>query len=150
MHLGMEGTKTLDQRLLKRYFQTRRFTGRRGLTPMKSKHKKSVPKTRGHKVEKRPYVPIRKHAGSQQSSERETTDPQEHRKDTEWKGDQDSHSDERWENKEEHPQVVEGGATENSEKSVHPGPIQAVSELYKWCADDTETTETCIEAEELQ
>jgi DNA polymerase sigma len=146
----MEGTKTLDQRLLKRYFQTRRFTGRRGITPMKSKHKKSVPKTRGHKVEKRPYVPIRKHTGSQQHEQRTTTDTKEHSEDTERKGDQDSHSDEGRKNEEEHAQINEGRDTENSDKSVHPGPIQAVPHLYKWCADDTEADETEIESEELQ
>ena len=86
----MDRAKTLDQRLLKRCFQTRRFTGRRGITPMKSKHKKAVPKTRGHKVGKRPYVPIRKHSVSQQYEQWKDTDTEEHCKDKERKGAEDS------------------------------------------------------------
>jgi hypothetical protein len=139
----MDKTKSL-----KRYFQTRRCTGRRSLTPMKSKHKKSVPKTRGHKVEKKPHVPIRKHSGPQQSCRRETTDTQEYSENTEWKGNQDSSSNERWENEKEYTQIEQGGNTENSEKPVHPGPVQAVSQMPE-CADDTQTSETSIEAEEL-
>lgn len=141
----MDGIKAL-----KRYFQTRRFTGRRSITPMKTKHRKAVPKTRSHKVEKKPYVPIRKHTIPQQPSERETTDQKEHCQDKERQGNQDSRSDDGRKDKEEHPQVDPGRNTENSEKSVHPGPVQALPELYKWCADDTEAAETSIEAEELQ
>ena len=115
---------------------------------MKSKHRKSVPKTRGHKVEKKPYVPIRKHTVPQQPRGREATDTEEYCKNSEWKGDQDSHSNEGRENQEEYSQVDEGRNTENSEESVHPGPVQTVPELYK-CADDTQTSETSIEAEEL-
>ena len=134
---------------LKRYFQTRRFTGRRGITPMKTKHRKSVPKTRSHKVEKRPYVPIRKHTTPEQPRKREATDTEEHCEDTKRKGEQDSDSGEGRKDKEEHAQIEQSGNTENSEKSVHPGPLQALPELYKWCADDTEAGETEIEAEEL-
>ena len=115
---------------------------------MKSKHKKSVPKTRGHKVEKKPYVPIRKHTVPQQSSRRETTDAQEHSENQEWKGNQDSGPNERWENEKEYTQIEQGGDTENSEKPVHPGHVQAVSQMPE-CADDTQTSETSIEAEEL-
>ena len=144
----MDGTKTLDQKIFKRYFQTRRFTGRRGITPMKTKQKKSLPKTRGHKVEKK-YVPIRKYTGSQCLCERQGTDTEKYSQDSKRKGIEDSHTGQGRENKEEHPQIEQGRNTENSEKSVHPGPIQTVSELYKGCADDTEAAETAIEAEEL-
>lgn len=115
---------------------------------MKSKHRKSVPKTRGHKIEKKHYVPIRKHTGSQKSRERERTDTKEDCKNSKWEGDQDSHSNEGGENQEEHTQVDEGGNTENSEQSVHPGPVQTLPEMSE-CADDTQTSETSIEAEEL-
>jgi hypothetical protein len=140
----MDGTKAL-----KRYLQTRRFTGRRGITPMKSKHRKLVSKTRNHKVEKRPNVRIRKHTIPQQSCEWQTTDTQECCENQEWQGNQDCHSDERWKTEEKHTQTQQSRNTENSEKSVHPGPVQTVPEMYKRCADDTETTETEIEAEEL-
>lgn len=146
----MDGTKTLDQKtLLKRYFQTRRFTGRRGITPMKTKQRKSVPKTRGHKVDKKPYVPIRKHTGAQRHCEREGTNTEECSKDSKREGEQDSHSGEGRQNKEKHAQVEPIRNTENSEKSIHPGPVQTLPEMHKWCADDTETAETEIEAEEL-
>lgn len=141
----MDGIKSL-----KRYFQTRRFTGRRGITPMKSKHRKSVPKTRSHKVEKKPYVPIRKHSVSQCPGERKAADTEKHSENQEWQRNEDSDSNERRKTQEEHTQVDQGGNTENSEKPVHPGPVQTLPELHKGCADDTETAETEIEAEELQ
>ena len=140
----MDGAKSL-----KRYFQTRRFTGRRGITPMKSKHKKSVAKTRGHKVEKKPYVPIRKHTGPQQHGERQGKDKDEHSDNQKREGDQDSGGEGGKEDKEEHTQVDKGGDTENSEKPVHPGPIQAASEMHQSGAVDAQTSETEIEAEEL-
>lgn len=134
---------------LKRYLQTRRFTGRRSITPMRTKHRKAALKTRGHRIGKKPYVPIRKHTIPQQLREWETTDTKEYCEDTGGQGNQDSHPDEGWQNKEKHAQIDQSRNTENSEKSVHPGPLQAMSEVYKRCADDTETTETEIEAEEL-
>jgi len=117
---------------------------------MKTKHKKPIPKTRGHKVERKPYVPIRKLTNAQQHGQRDTKDKDEHCEDSQREGDQDSHHEGERKDQEEHTQVEPNRATENSEKSVHPGPVQALPELYKWCADDTETTETGIEAEELQ
>jgi hypothetical protein len=140
----MDGTKSL-----KRYFLTRRVTGRRSITPMKTKQKKTVPKTRGHKVEKKPYVPIRKHTSPQQHGERQREDSREHGEDSERQRNQDSCLEAGRKDKEEYTQVEQGGTTENSEKSVHPGPLQTVPEMYT-CADDTQTSETCIEAEELQ
>jgi hypothetical protein len=116
---------------------------------MRTKHRKAALKTRSHKVEKKPYVPIRKHTISQQSRQREATDTKECCEDTGGQRNQDSHTDKGRQNQEEHAQVEQGGNTENSEKSVHPGPIQTVPEVYKRCADDAETTETEIEAEEL-
>ena len=135
----MDGTKFLN-----RYLQTRR----RRITPIKRKHRKTVPKTRGHKVEKKPYVPLRKHASSQQHEGRERADSHEHSHHSERKGNQDSGLEGGGEDKEEYTLLEQGGTTENSEKPVHPGPLQALPEMYK-CADDTQTSETCIEAEEL-
>ena len=144
MPLGMDGTKTL-----RRYFQTRRFKGRRGITPMKTKHKKPIPKTRGHKVERKPYVPIRKLTNAQQHGQRDTKDKDEHCKDSQREGDQDSHHEGERKDQEEHTQVEPSRATENSEKSVHPGPLQTVPGLPEQTAAHTETDETQIESEEL-
>lgn len=139
----MDGIKSL-----KRYFQTRRFTGRRGITPMKSKHRKTVPKTRSHKVEKKPYVPIRKHTSSHVQSEWKEPDKEKHCEDTQREGNQDSHQDRGWKSEEEHAQIEPIRNTENSEKSIHPGPVQTLSEMCE-CADDKTSGETEIEAEEL-
>lgn len=129
---------------LNRYLQTRR----RRITPMKRKHRKTVPKTRGHKVDKKPYVPLRKHASSQQHEGWKPTDSHEHSDHSEREGNQDSDRGRTRKDKEEYAQIEQGGTTENSEESVHPGPLQAMLEMYK-CADDTQTSETCVEAEEL-
>jgi hypothetical protein len=139
----MDGTKTL-----RRYFQTRRFTGRRGITPMKSKHRKPIPKTRGHKVEKK-YVPIRKLTDAQQHSERNSQNKDECCEDSERKRDQNSDREGEGKDKEEHSQTEQGRNTENSEKSVHPGPLQTVSGLSEQSAAHAETAETEIESEEL-
>jgi hypothetical protein len=129
---------------LNRYLQTRR----RRITPIKRKHRKTVPKTRGHKVEKKPYVPLRKHTSSQQHERRDPADSHEHSENSEREGNQDSNLEGGREDKEEYTQIEQGRTTENPEESVHPGPLQALPEMYK-CADDTQTSETSIEAEEL-
>ena len=139
----MDGTKSL-----KRYFQTRRFTGRRGITPMKSKHKKPIPKTRGHKVEKK-YVPIRKLTNAQQYAQRKPQNKDEHCEDSQWEGNQDSHHEGGRKDQEEHTQTESKRDTENSEKSVHPGPLQTLHGLSEETAADKETAETQIESEEL-
>lgn len=119
---------------------------------MKTKQRKAVPKTRGHKVEKRPYVPIRKLTSSQRLRERQGANTEEYSQDSERKGEQDSDSGEGRENKEKHAQVEPIRDTENSEKSVHPGPVQTVHHMSEQpqTACDTETEETHIEAELLQ
>lgn len=143
----METNKTLG-----RYLQTRRFTGRRGLTPMRSKHKIRVTKTRGHKVERRNHVPILKHASSQQHGERKEDDQNQHSEDTQRQGNQDSCDERKREDEKEHTQIEQIRNTENSEKSVHPGTLQAMcglSEQQQLSAEYEASDKTQIEAEEL-
>lgn len=143
----METKKTL-----RGYLQTRRFTGRRGITPMRSKHKIRVTKTRGHKVERRNHVPILKHTSSQQHGERKEDDKDEHSENTQRQGNQDSCDERKWEDQKEHTQVKQRGNTENSEESVHPGALQAMcglSEQQQLSAEYEASDKTQIEAEEL-
>ena len=120
---------------------------------MRSKHKCQIKKTRGHKVEKRPHVPLLKHAGSLLHGEREEKDKSQLSEHPQRKGNQDSDYQGRKENTEEHPQAEQIRNTENSEKSIHPGPVQTLPDLSQsdtFTADDTASDKTEIEAEELQ
>lgn len=147
----MELGKTLVPQLskIKRYIQTRRFTGRRGLTPIKSKHKVHLRKTRGHKVEYKQYVPILKHASAKQHDERKEDDKSEYSQGEERQGHQDSTHEGKREDTQEHSQVEQGGNTENSKESIHPGPLQALLRLLESTAAYEEDDKTEIEAEEI-
>ena len=149
----MDVQKSLDPRSLKRYVQTRRFTGRRGLTPMKTKHRKTIPKTRGHRVEKKQYVQLRKHSNPKQQDERQGSDKNEHCKGEERKGCEDSSLEREREDTKKHTQIDQRGDTEDSEESIHPGLIQTLSRLPEQTETTTAVHETSdkkeIEAEEL-
>ena len=132
---------------------TRRFKGRRAITPMRSKHKCQIKKTRGHKVEKRPHVPLLKHTGSLHPGEREEKDKSQLSEHPQRQGNQDSDNQGGEENKKEHSQAEQVRNTENSEKSIHPGPVQTVPHMSQsdtLAADDETYDKTEIEAEELQ
>lgn len=114
---------------------------------MRSKHKKSIPKTRGHKVERK-YVPIRKHASSHVQGGRQNQNTQEYCEDSGHQGNKDSGDYRGQENQEKYTQAETLRDTENSEKSVHPGLVQTMSEMSS-TADDQTDGKTEIEAEEL-
>lgn len=139
----------MDVKKTLRCLQTRRFTGRRGLTPIKTKQKKSIPKTRGHKVEKKPYVPLRKHTSSQQSGKRQTTDQEKHSQDQQREGDQVGCCGGERKDEEKHQEVVQCRDTENSTESIHPGPVQTLSALSEQAAVHAPSETPLIEAEEL-
>lgn len=141
----MESKKSL------RYAKTRRYTGRRSITPMKSKHRKTIPKTRHHKVERKTHVPVLQHTGSQQLSERKEADKDQHSQHTKWEGNQDSHSPGERKDTQEHSQVEQVRNTENSEEPIHPGLIQTLPDLSQSeiTAVDQTSDKTEIEAEEL-
>jgi hypothetical protein len=140
----MEVTETLG-----RYKYTRRITGRRAITPIQSKHRKLIKKTRGHKVERKPYVSILKHPVSHIHGGREEENKNEFCDNSQREGDQDSHDKGKGEDKKEHTQVEQIRDTENSEKSVHPGPVQTVPDLSQQAAYDQTPDKTEIEAELL-
>ena len=140
----MEVTQTLG-----RYKYTRRITGRRAITPIQSKHRKLIKKTRGHKVERKPYVSILKHAVSHIGGEWKETDKSQLGEHSEREGNQDSHDKGKGKDEEEHTQVEQIRNTENSEKSVHPGPVQTVPDMSQQAAYDQTPDKTEIEAEVL-
>lgn len=130
---------------------TRRIKGRRAITPMRSKHKCQIKKTRGHKVEKKPHVPLLKHTGSLHLGEREEKDKSQLSEHPQRQGDQDSDDKGGKKDPKEHTQIEQVRNTENSEKSIHPGPVQTVSDMSESAtADDQAYDKTEIEAEELQ
>lgn len=141
----MEVTKTLG-----RYLHTRRVTGRRSITPIRSKHKKLIKKTRGHKVEHKPYVSILKHATTDSDGERKETDKSQLGDNQEREGDKDSSLEGEWKDPKEHTQAEQSGTTENSEESVHPGPVQTVSHMSESTASPETSDKTEIESEKLQ
>lgn len=140
---------------LRRYIQTRRFSGRRGVTPMRTKHRKPVTKTRSNRVEKRSDVSVRKHTISCVNRKWKEENEKEHRNDQERKGDKDCDSGGGEEDKEECSHVEQRGDSADPEESVHPGLVQTLSGLLEQtpqsneCADDQEADQTEIEAEVL-
>ena len=134
---------------LGRYRLTRRISGRRGVTPIKSKHRKTIPKTRGHKLEKKPYVPLRKHAGSQSDEGRKECNEDKYGKDSERQGDQNSDSEGKRDNTEEHTQAEQVRNPEDSAESVYPGTVQALPDLPEQTASVQISDKTEIEAEEI-
>jgi hypothetical protein len=116
---------------------------------MKTKQRKTIPKTRGHKVEKKPYVPIRKYASPHNYEGRKETDTKESCENSQREGDQRSDDHGGQEDKEKCKEVEQGRNTENSEESIHPGPVQTLLELHPQSADDTTSEKGGIESEEL-
>lgn len=140
-----------ESRSLRRYLQTRRFSGRRGITPMRTKHRRSIVKTRSHKVEK-PDVSIRKHTISRINRKWKEENTQEYCEDKKRKGDENSSHGGEWEDTEKCSQVEQNGNQEDSTESIHPGLIQTLppmSEQKQTTADDETSDQTEIEAEEL-
>ena len=140
----MDGRVTLG-----RYLQTRRFSGRRGLTPMRTKHRRSVPKTRSHRVEKKADVSVRKHTISHVNRKWKEANEEECCQDTKREGDKDGDSGSGRKDKEKCSQIEQIGDQQDSKESVHPGPIQAVPGLSEQSAYDQTSEQTEIEAEEL-
>ena len=116
---------------------------------MKTKQRRIIPKTRSHRVEKKPYVPIRKYAGSHNNEGRKETDAKESGENKEREGNQAGNDTGRKKDQEKCAQVEPIRNTENSEEPVHPGPVQALSEMHPQSADDTTSEKGGIESEEL-
>ena len=147
----------MDLKKTLRCLQTRRFTGRRGVTPIRSKLKKSIPKTRGHKVEKKPYVPLRKHTSTQQLHQRQETNKEEYSENQKGEGDESGNSTSGRQDEEKCKEIVQSGNSENSKESVHPGPVQTLLDMSQQTIAKDQTSavkasddKTEIEAEVLQ
>lgn len=133
-----------------RYAKTRRFTGRRSITPMRSKHKhKSIGKTRGHRVEKRKHVQLLQHTGPQHDGKREGEDENQHGGGTQGEGHQDCDSSAKWEDTQINQEAEQIRDRKDSKESIHPGPLQTVSDMSEQTADYQKQDKEGIEAEEL-
>ncbi len=134
--------------------KTYRFTGRRGLTPMKTRQKRLIPQTR-RQMSKNTVengIPLRKHTDSQLHGEREKTDKSQHGKNQQREGNQGSQDHGKREDAQKQTQVESIGNKENTEESVHPGTLQTLHPMSEQSisACDTQTDKTEIEAEVLQ
>lgn len=134
---------------LGRYRLTRRISGRRGVTPIKSKHRKTIPKTRGHKLEKKPYVPLRKHTNAQSDEERKEPYKDKYSEDSERQGNQNSSSEGKRDNTEEHTQAEQVRNPEDPAESVYPGTVQTLPDLFEQTASVQTADKTEIESEEI-
>ncbi len=130
----------------KRYLQTRRFTGRRGITPIKTRQKRIIPKTHRHRVED---VPIHKHPIPQLSSERKKADKGQYSEDSKREGNQGGHDQGKREDTKEPTPLKSIGNQEDTKESVHPGTLQEVQQLSEQYAFHETSDKTEIEAEEL-
>ena len=131
--------------------KTLRFTGRRGITPMKTKQKRLIPKTRKHKVED--GILLRKQADSQLSKEREASDKSKYGENQQGERHQDGSLGRKREDAKEQTQAEQSRDEQNQEESVHPGTLStlcSMSEQPVATACDTLTDKTEIEAEVLQ
>ena len=154
------------QKRFRRYGTTRRFTGRRGITPIKTRQKRLIPKTRRsshsekdgiiqkthsflnhrHRVED---VPISKHADADHHEKREEADKNQHSENQERKGNQGGQDDGKREDTQKHSQVEPSRDAQNRKESIHPGTLQAVHRLSEPTAFHETSDKTEIEAEEL-
>jgi hypothetical protein len=116
---------------------------------MKTKQRKTIPKTRSHRVEKKPYVPLRECSDAQQYEGRKETNTEKCSDDQKREGDQSCLSGGGRKNKEECEEAQPAGNTENSEESIHPGPLQTLHQLHPQCAGDEKAEKTLVEAEEI-
>jgi hypothetical protein len=112
-------------------WKTRRFHGRRSVTPMRHKSKKPSKTRCISKVERTDFhgIPIRKHTSASQSDERDTQNKDEHCEDQERKGNKDCDDEGKRKDAEVHEEVEPLGNSEYSEQPVHPGSIQELREL---------------------
>jgi hypothetical protein len=116
---------------------------------MKTKHRKTIPKTRGHRVEKKQNVHLRKHTSPKQHDKRETNDEDQHGQDSKREGNKDGCPGGEREDTKKHTQVEQSGNSENSEESVHPGLIQTLPDMLEQSAVHETSDKTEIEAEEI-
>lgn len=129
-------------------WKTRRFHGRRSVTPMRHKGRRAVAKTRcHHKAEKKisHELPVREHTGSLHDGERQGENEDKHSEDQKRQGHEDSSGSGKREDTEIHEEAIGLGNSEHSEQSVHPGSIQELRELP---ASAQVTDETSPEEEE--
>ena len=106
-------------------WKTRRFHGRRSITPMKHKGRKPA-KTRCHN---RNGVQLREHTSSFHDNERQGENKDQHCENQKREGDKDSECSRERKDTEVHEEVIQLGNSEHSEKPVHPGSVQELREL---------------------
>ena len=139
------------QKRYRRYANTRRGTGRRGLTPIKTRQKRLIPKTHRsnhhHRVDD---VSVYQHSGTQHDSKRKGSGSCEHSQHQEWKGDQGSTDNQGRKDEKEQTPIDEEGDKQYSTEQVHPGTLQEVQQLFEQDAFQETADKTEIEAEELK
>lgn len=134
----MNGLRAL--RVLNR---TRRFHGRRAITPLRPKRKRIL-KTRCHT--KVGNVSIQQHTGSRSDGKWSSQDQKEHSEHQGREGNKIGGDHGKWKDSEECEELDQCGNEEDSELTVHPGSLQEVSRLPEYASSDS-TNETELKGE---
>lgn len=130
--------------------RTRRFHGRRGITPIKSK-KKRIIKTRSQRpvilsANRVENVSIQQHTSARSGEERSSHDEKEHSEHQGEERDQGSGDHGKREDTQKCQEADKCGNGEDSEFTVHPGSFQGVPRLSEH-ADTIKANETELKTE---
>lgn len=114
-------------RLKKFPTKTRRFHGRRAITPIRNRKNKRYARTRSHnRVEESNAVPVLQPADSHIGEKQEKDDKKEHSGCEKREGDKDSRDEGKREDAEKHKTPHTEGDSQHSELTVHPGSVQGL------------------------
>jgi len=114
-------------RLKKFPTKTRRFHGRRAITPIRNRKNKRYARTRSHnRVEESNAIPVLQQTDSHVGEKREEDHKKEHSRCEKREGDKDSRDEGKREDAEKHETPETEGDSRHSELTVHPGSVQGL------------------------
>ena len=124
--------------------KTRRFQGRRSITPIKPKKKRIVKTRYVKKVEN--AVSIQQQSSSRSDGKWSAQDQKEYSGDFQWEGNKDGGNHGKREDSQKHKEAECGGNQKDSTESVYPGSLQELHELSELAVTDI-TNETELKEE---
>ena len=114
-------------RLKKFPTKTRRFHGRRAITPIRNRKNKRYARTRSHnRLEDSNGVPVLQRTDSHVGEKREEDDKKEHSRCEKREGDKDGLNEGKGAHAEKHETSDTQGDSQHSELTVHPGSVQGL------------------------
>lgn len=107
--------------------KTRRFHGRRAITPIRNRKNKRYARTRSHtRVEESNVVPVLQRTDSHVGEKREEDDKKEHSRCEKREGDKDGLNEGKGAHAENDEASDTQGDSQHSELTVHPGSVQGL------------------------